>query len=120
MSKIKRKRCPFCGCLNTIKWGCRNGHQRYKCTLCKAMFTAKNSGICKSNLCLSGSSGICFRNEKNKRKNKKWRYYVPSSCYYFFGNLPTIFGNITLKILFYFQPLIYWQFHLSSIPICSM
>ncbi|MBQ3438889.1 MAG: IS1595 family transposase, partial [Bacteroidales bacterium] len=35
MSKIRRRqRCPKCSSLNIIRWGSREGHQRYKCRDC--------------------------------------------------------------------------------------
>ena len=30
MAKTRRERCPYCGFLDVIKWGRRDGHQRYK------------------------------------------------------------------------------------------
>ena len=34
MAKTRRERCPYCGFLDVIKWGRRDGHQRYKCKNC--------------------------------------------------------------------------------------
>ncbi len=49
MSKPKRKRCPHCGFLETIKWGKQNNHQRYKCKNCDSLFTHTRKDISKQN-----------------------------------------------------------------------
>ena len=50
MSKIrKRQRCPKCGSLNIIRWGSREGHQRYKCRDCGASFVKHKEGVRQSN-----------------------------------------------------------------------
>ena len=48
--KIRRRlRCPNCGSLDAIKWGVRNGIQRYKCRNCQTLFSARRKEISKSN-----------------------------------------------------------------------
>ena len=48
--KIRRRlRCPNCGALDTLKWGVRNGVQRYKCRNCQSLFSARRKEISKSN-----------------------------------------------------------------------
>ena len=48
--KIRRRlRCPSCGSLDTLKWGVRNGVQRYKCRNCQSLFSARRKEISKSN-----------------------------------------------------------------------
>ena len=50
MPKIRRRqRCPKCGSLNIIRWGTRDGHQRYKCRDCGASFVKHKEGVRKSN-----------------------------------------------------------------------
>lgn len=49
MSTSKKYRCWVCGSLNVIKWGTRNGHQRFKCKDCEALNTRKNPGVSRSN-----------------------------------------------------------------------
>ena len=39
MAKTSKTRCPNCGFLETIKWGIRSGHQRYKCQNSNTLFT---------------------------------------------------------------------------------
>ncbi len=44
--KIRRRlRCPNCGALDTLKWGVRNGVQRYKCRNCQSLFSARRKEI---------------------------------------------------------------------------
>ena len=48
--KIRRRlRCPNCVALDTLKWGVRNGVQRYKCRNCQSLFSARRKEISKSN-----------------------------------------------------------------------
>ena len=48
--KIRRRlRCPNCGALDTLKWGVRNGVQRYRCRNCQSLFSARRNEISKSN-----------------------------------------------------------------------
>ena len=50
MLKIRRRqRCPNCGSLNIIRWGTREGHQRYKCRDCGASFVKHKEGVRQSN-----------------------------------------------------------------------
>ena len=50
MEKIRRRqRCPNCGSLNIIRWGTREGHQRYKCQDCGASFVKHKEGVRQSN-----------------------------------------------------------------------
>lgn len=50
IQKIRRRlRCPKCGSLDVIKWGVRNGTQRYKCNDCKSLFTSRRKDISKFN-----------------------------------------------------------------------
>ena len=50
MSKIRRRqRCPECGSLNIIRWGLREGHQRYKCCDCGTSFVKHKEGVRQSN-----------------------------------------------------------------------
>ena len=50
MSKIRRRqRCPKCGSLNIIRWGSRDGHQRYKCRDCRTSFVKHKEGVRQSN-----------------------------------------------------------------------
>lgn len=50
MSKIRRRqRCPKCGSLNIIRWGSREGHQRYKCRDCGTSFIKHKEGVRQSN-----------------------------------------------------------------------
>ena len=49
--KIRRRlRCPNCGSLDAIKWGVRNGIQRYKWRNCQTLFSARRKEISKSNM----------------------------------------------------------------------
>lgn len=48
--KIRRRlRCPHCGSLENIKWGTREGVQRFKCNECGALFSARRKDISQSN-----------------------------------------------------------------------
>lgn len=50
MSKIRRRqRCPKCSSLNIIRWGSREGHQRYKCRDCGTSFVKHKEGVRQSN-----------------------------------------------------------------------
>ena len=50
MSTIRRRqRCPKCGSLSIIRWGTREGHQRYKCQDCEASFVKHKEGVRQSN-----------------------------------------------------------------------
>ena len=50
MGKIRRRtRCPKCGSLHVIKWSVREGHQRYRCKDCGAMFTTRRADVSRSN-----------------------------------------------------------------------
>lgn len=49
-TKIRRRfRCPKCGSLNNIKWGSRDGVQRYKCNECGHLFSTRRKDITASN-----------------------------------------------------------------------
>ena len=45
----RRQRCPKCGSLDVIKWGVRDGAQRFKCRNCKYLFSSRRKDISKSN-----------------------------------------------------------------------
>ena len=45
----RRQRCPKCGTLNVMKWGTRNGVQRYKCRECGALFSSHRKDVSISN-----------------------------------------------------------------------
>ena len=48
--KIRRRlRCPKCGSLDNMKWGIREGVQRYKCRSCGALFSSRRKDISISN-----------------------------------------------------------------------
>ena len=49
MAKSRRERCPYCGFLDTIKWGKQSGHQRYKCKNCGSLFTARRKDVSHKN-----------------------------------------------------------------------
>lgn len=49
MPKTRRERCPQCGFLDVVRWGKRDGHQRYKCRNCGSLFTFRRKDIGKSN-----------------------------------------------------------------------
>ena len=49
MAKTRRERCPNCGFLDVIKWGRRDGHQRYKCKNCGSLFTFRRKDVSKAN-----------------------------------------------------------------------
>ncbi len=50
MPKIRRRqRCPQCGSLNIIRWGLREGRQRYRCQDCGSSFVKHKEGVSKSN-----------------------------------------------------------------------
>ncbi|MBO7108259.1 MAG: transposase [Verrucomicrobia bacterium] len=49
MVKKRHERCPFCGFLDTIKWGVQSGHQRYKCKNCGSLFTARRKDVSRNN-----------------------------------------------------------------------
>ncbi|EPE9818468.1 IS1/IS1595 family N-terminal zinc-binding domain-containing protein, partial [Flavobacterium psychrophilum] len=47
--KLKKKRCPTCKSLQTIKWGIQQNKQRFKCKDCGQFFTAINKSVSDSN-----------------------------------------------------------------------
>lgn len=49
MPKTSKTRCPNCGFLDTIKWGIRSGHQRYKCQNCNTLFTPRRKDVSMRN-----------------------------------------------------------------------
>lgn len=49
MAAPRRKRCPHCGFLETIKWGRQGGHQRYKCNNCGICFTSRRKDVSSAN-----------------------------------------------------------------------
>ena len=49
MLKTKKYRCWVCDSLDVIKWGIRNGKQRFKCKACGALNTRTNQGVSQSN-----------------------------------------------------------------------
>lgn len=49
MAKARRERCPYCGFLDTIKWGKQCGHQRYKCKNCGSLFTPRRKDVSHNN-----------------------------------------------------------------------
>lgn len=49
MPKTRRERCPECGFLEVVKWGKRDGHQRYKCKNCGSLFTFRRKDVGKRN-----------------------------------------------------------------------
>ena len=50
MSQKRRKRCPLCGFLDTIKRGKRGCHSRYYCKNCNSYFTDRREHITNKNL----------------------------------------------------------------------
>ena len=44
-----QKKCWGCGSLQVIRWGKREGHQRFKCKSCGLLFTRTNKGVRQSN-----------------------------------------------------------------------
>ena len=50
MSKTRKKRCPYCGFLDTIKKGSRTGHTRYFCKNCKSYFTDRRLYVTEKNM----------------------------------------------------------------------
>jgi len=49
MPTTSKTRCPNCGFLDTIKWGTRSGHQRYKCQNCNTLFTPRRKDVSMRN-----------------------------------------------------------------------
>lgn len=49
MTISRKERCPSCGSLGVIKWGRRNGHQRYKCQDCIRTFTFRRKDVSSKN-----------------------------------------------------------------------
>ena len=49
MAKTKKNRCWVCGSLHVIKWGVREGKQRFRCKDCGALNTRRNQGVSRSN-----------------------------------------------------------------------
>ena len=49
MTISRKERCPSCGSLAVIKWGRRNGHQRYKCQDCIRTFTFRRKDVSSKN-----------------------------------------------------------------------
>jgi len=49
MSKPRKIRCWACGSLDVIKWGIRNGKQRYKCKCCGIYLTRNNKSTSQRN-----------------------------------------------------------------------
>ena len=49
MLKTRKYRCWVCDSLDVIKWGVRNGKQRFKCKECGALNTRTNQGVSRSN-----------------------------------------------------------------------
>jgi len=49
MAKTKKYRCWVCSSLHVIKWGKRNGKQRFLCKDCGALNTRTNQGVSRSN-----------------------------------------------------------------------
>lgn len=49
MAKIRKKRCPICGFLDTIKNGKKYGKQRYFCKNCSSYFTSTRKDITAQN-----------------------------------------------------------------------
>jgi len=49
MVKTVKSRCWACQSLNVIKWGSREGKQRFKCKDCGVLFTRRNRGVSKRN-----------------------------------------------------------------------
>lgn len=49
MSKTRRKRCPLCGFLETIKTGTKQGKQRYFCKNCESYFTSVRKDVSAQN-----------------------------------------------------------------------
>ncbi|WP_435528306.1 IS1/IS1595 family N-terminal zinc-binding domain-containing protein [Flavobacterium columnare] len=47
--KLKKKRCPTCKSLETIKWGIQQNKQRFKCKYCGQLFTSSNKSVSDSN-----------------------------------------------------------------------
>ena len=49
-AKIRRRlRCPKCGSLDNIKWGARDGIQRFKCNDCGYLFSSRRKEITSAN-----------------------------------------------------------------------
>lgn len=49
MDKMNKIRCWGCGSLDVIKWGVREGKQRFKCKQCGLLLTRRNPGVSKRN-----------------------------------------------------------------------
>lgn len=80
MTKTKKKRCPHCGFLDSVKNGKKRCHQRYKCKTCGSYFTHTRKDISALNrfiwferwvlgkqtiMQLSGQSGYSERSLRN-------------------------------------------------------
>ena len=50
MTQKRRKRCPHCGFLDTIKRGKRAGYSRYFCKNCNSYFTDRRPSVTQSNM----------------------------------------------------------------------
>ena len=50
MTQKRRKRCPHCGFLDTIKRGKRGEYSRYFCKNCNSYFTDRRPHISDSNM----------------------------------------------------------------------
>ena len=64
--KIRRRlRCPSCGSLDALKWGVRNGVQRYKCRNCQSLFSA-------SRVVSHLDKGTRHASELPRNSSRKW------------------------------------------------
>ncbi len=88
MVKSKRKRCPYCGSLETVKKGKRLGHTRYYCKNCKSYFSGSRKDISKNNKLVWFREWIVGK-QSFEQLSKRSGYSVRHLKSYFYSVLPT-------------------------------
>lgn len=88
MSQTRRKRCPFCGFLDTIKWGKRNGHVRYFCKNCQSHFTDRRPHITEKNKMVWFREWVVGK-QSIEQLSERSGYSVRHLKEYFYSILPT-------------------------------
>lgn len=89
MSKSHNKRCPYCGYLEVIKWGKRNGHYRYFCKNCNSYYTDSRSAVSDRNMFVwfeqwvggkQSIQAVSNRSGYSERTLKRYFYQMLPKC----------------------------------------
>ena len=107
MSTTRKYRCWSCQSLDVIKWGTRNGKQRFKCKDCGALSTRKNQEVSKANRFVRFREWITGK-QTFAQLSLKSGYSKRSSKHYFYhylNNYPVCKITSSEEIILFIDPI---------------